>query len=1127
MRKTLYISSILLPCSLVPAAPDAASHGDGKSPAATGPRVDLVLKKEEFSKFPQVQHPIALDVDEQGRVFVAETYRYEKRGIIDNRGKPKREMADLQMTTLEERERIAREWLASGELDKDLESRKGSYSEPTDGRANYLTKFSEKVACLVDENRDLHADKRTDFASGLNGILDGPAAGVLAWNGKVWLTCIPNLWLLEDKNQDLVAETKTSLARGFGIRNGWFGHDLHGLAMGMDGRIYFSVGDRGFNLRTKEGRVLSGPFTGGVFRCWPDGAELELVARGLRNPQELAFDDFGNLFTGDNNCDAGDKARIEFIVEGADYGWEVSYQDLQHRGPWLREKLWEMRPAKEDPSYPAWTIPPVGHLSAGPSGLAAYPGTGLPEKYAGHLFLCDFRGGGNGSIFAFKPDADGAGFKLADVHAIENGVGVSDVTFGYDGRMYVSDWGNAWDQNDAGRIYTMTHEESQKLPIVADVQKLAAEGMEKRSVAELCKLLDHQDRRIRMKAQQALAGKPVPEILERLLSVARKAATLPGRLHALWAVGMMSRANPVLLTEVVGFLKDESPEMRVQAAKILGDGKSTSSAPQLIALLKDPAPRVKLFAGLALAKLADPTALPALLAMAQENDDKDPMIRHAAVMGLAACSSAPELLEKTQAHASRAVRLAAVLALRKLEAGEIAKFLTDADPQIITEAARGIYDKQILSALPALAASLDRQDIPVGLRQEGFLRRAIEANYRLGKAEDAERVAKAAAMGADSGMPDAFRLVALEKLATWDNPEPREGVWGRWSVLPARPAGVARPAIKAHLPKLLTFAKGDVLTKAREVDNKFGAEKSPEALVALIRDETQPESLRLDYLRTLDAHGASTTAPTEEICKFILSIPQSSARLRTECRSILIKRQPATTMAQLNDAFLLGQPLEKQEAVMILSRLRTAESEKRLAELGNELVAGTLDPTIQVEVLEAVRHRDEKRSVWRKILEHYDERMEQGGDPLAIHRVALQGGDPDAGHTLFLNHQAAQCLRCHAVGGQGGIVGPDLKGVATRGNTTYLLESLVNPSAKVAEGFGIVSVTLNDGKSVAGVLQSKTDKGLTILEGTTPRVIPASEVKEMTPPMSGMPPMGALLTQRELRDILAYLQTLK
>lgn len=1121
-----YLTSLLLFPLLLQAAPDPAAHGDGKS-ASSDQKVDLILKREDFAKHPQVQHPIALDVDEQGRVFVAETYRYERLGIIDNRGNAKRELADLQMTTLEERERILKEWLASGELDANLAARKPYYSDPGDGRDNYLTKYSEKVARLVDENHDGHADKRTDFATGFNGLLDGPAAGVLAWEGNVWLTCIPSLWLLEDKNGDGVAELKTSLARGFGVRNGWYGHDLHGLTLGPDGRIYFSVGDRGFNLRTREGRVLNGPTTGAVFRCWPDGSDLEVVARGLRNPQELAFDDWGNLFTGDNNCDAGDKARIEFILPGAEYGWEVSYQDMAHRGPWLREKMWEIRTAKGDALYPAWIIPPVGHLSAGPSGLAAYPGTGLPARYAGHLLLCDFRGGGNGSIFAFQPQAQGAGFKLEDVHAIENGVGVADVTFGYDGRIYVADWGNAWEQNEGSRIYTLTHEPSQKEPVVAEVQRLAAEGLAPRSVAELCLLLGHPDRRIRTKAQHELARRPVPEVLERLLPMIHKAESLQARVHALWTLGMLAHRNPLLLTEFTPFLNDEASEVRAQTARALGEGHHAPSAPQLQALLKDPVPRVRLMAGLALAQLAEPTATAALLEMAQDNDDGDACLRHAAVMGLSTCATAAELIEKGVDHASRAARLATVLALRKQRAPEVARFLTDADPQIITEAARAIYDQQITTAMPALAESLSKTDIPTGLRQEGYLRRALEANLRMGRTEDAERIAQAASLPDEHGMPDAFRLVALSALANWDTPPPREGVWSRWDPLPARAAGLARAAIKAHVPELLKFARGDVLLQAQALDNRFGAEKSPDILLGLINDTKLSDALRLDYLQTLDARGAAGNVAAEAACNALLGNASAPPRLRVEARAMLLKRQPGNTAAMLNEALATGSAPEKQDAVQRLAKLRTAESDKKLQELGNELVTGTLNPAIQVEVLEVLRHRDEKRSVWRKILEHYDEFMNQGTDPLATHRVALVGGDADAGQALFLNHQAAQCLRCHSVGGHGGIVGPELKGIASRHDADYLLESLVYPSAKVVEGFGIVSITLKDGKTVAGVLQSKTDASVTVLDGTTPIVISTNDLKEISPPLSAMPPMVGLLTPRELRDILAYLQTLK
>src|SRR5262249_1882717 len=176
-----------------------------------------------------------------------------------------------------------------------------------------------QVRRIVDTDGDGVADADTVFATNFHDHAAGIGAGLLAYHGDVYYACIPDLWRLRDKDGDGVAEVQEKLSSGYGVHGALLGHDLHGLRIGPDRRLYFSIGDRAFHVETKEG-VLAHPQSGAVLRCELDGSHLEVWADGLRNPQELSFDDYGNLWTGDNNSDGGDRARWVEVIEGGDAG---------------------------------------------------------------------------------------------------------------------------------------------------------------------------------------------------------------------------------------------------------------------------------------------------------------------------------------------------------------------------------------------------------------------------------------------------------------------------------------------------------------------------------------------------------------------------------------------------------------------------------------------------------------------------------------------------------------------------------------------------------------------------------------------------------------------------------------
>jgi quinoprotein glucose dehydrogenase len=965
---------------------------------AEGPIVPEGFSVQTWAEHPMILDPVAFCFDENGTIYVGETQRQD-RGVEDNRNSPFWVIDDLASRTVDDRYRIFEKW-----------------AHKRENGINFYREWADEIIRLRDTDDDGVADERIRFAGPFDEVLDGTGSGILAIDGDVWYTNIPHMWRLRDTDNDGVADQQESLQRGFGVRVALRGHDMHGLRLGPDGRVYWSIGDRGYHLELPDGRVLEDPHSGAVFRCERDGSNIEVIYRGLRNPQELAFDQYGYLFTGDNNSDSEDRARVVYIAEGGQTGWDMAYQTLNgdnDRGPWVQEAVWKM----DHPGRPAWALPPLSYIGSGPSGLTYLPGTGMPDRYKNRFLLCDFRGSPqNSSVLAFGVEPSGAGFEVVDIHPFVKNILCTDVEVGWDGRVYVSDWVKGWGSSETGRIIRVEHESAQADPVIAESAKLVQEGFGQRSTNELTQLLAHADQRIRLRAQWALAdrGEDAIDAFEGVVSGDHQLA----RIHAIWGLGMVDRLHgpSTRAMEVVqSQMWDDDAEIRGQAARILGDARFDPARDDMFNLVFDMEPRVAYHAIMSLGKIGHPEAVDAVAEVLWTNNDKDKFLRHACVFALAQLGNRVALITLL-GDAQPPVRLGALLALRQMGDPAVALALRDPDVFIAAEAARAIHDAEIESAMPALANLAGGLLLDDTREGRSIGRRVIEAAVRRGSPRDAAAIAQIAV---NSDAPSIVRLEAARALATWANPGPRDRVTGRFRAIePRSPAPIAA-AIGAWLPQLAA-EDGDLGEQGRAAAAALGVDLDPAAMLTLLQDKSQSVASRVDCLRYLAQHETLASVAIE------LALASPSAVVRAAGMRAVVDDAAALVLAAA--AIESGDLAERRAAFEIIA------SRRGPAELGR-LRQSTPDEAM-LDLLEAMSPDQEMDAKWS---------------------AARVGGDVERGRWIVENHASASCVRCHVVDGRGGIAGPSLDGVGSRLNAAELLQSVIDPQKVVVDGYGTVS----------------------------------------------------------------------
>lgn len=1048
----------------------------GQDPALAGIQAPAGIKVEIVAHEPVVVNPVGLTFDAAGRLFVLE-------------------------------------WKPSpGAKHRAYEV---TFQDGTKATVNCMQKDARDHLKLV---ADADGDGKYDTARVVFDDLEIPSS-VLVHDGWIYLSSLGRVMRrkYEDAGEGLFKITKEEeIVRGL---CGFHHHQASGMTLSNDGWLFVSSGDDDNHGEGSDGSRATVLRTGAIFRMRPDGKQLTEFARGFRNPyRDVAFDHFGNMFHVDNDQEDGSKfqgVRMMHIQEGDDFGWRLAAGAVCCRTDFSRGAVFGERPGKTP------SMLKTGRGS--PAGLLIYQGTAFPAFFRGLFIYPDVY---RKMVRAYAVERSGATFRVThqfELMKSEDGLfRPCQAVTGPDGAIYILDWrtdsggaGRLWGDGVHGRIYRLTWQGTPDTqPAIARGSLDAWAKLQTASEAQLDGTLDALDFELRRRALEELVRRGESQ-RERLIAIAKN-ANRPIQARAFAMGGACQFYTEQVQDMLVQMLDREAdPELRRLAADLIARNATAKSVtPDLVnACLRSAVganhAAVRVAAMQALGHAA--ALLPAKSELRSEVADMLVSLHRPA--RLAGANDRP--LSPTDVALSNSC-------VRALEAlGEpgtlaiLASVVTGQDE----EHERAV---QILEAMrTGLAAStidtllVKHSDLFI----ESQLARLMET-YRhilIEPRVDASEVGKWLAAHPDASLE--VQIAALETLGL---------------------TGAATEGVTPLVLKLLSSPDAEARKRVMQMigDSRLVAAARP--LVDTAKNAARPLDERrmalqkLAQLRSLPMPFTNQPSPpgVELVLDDLVAIAADAAQppeLRADALSVV---------GQVNfgkAAPLALAQLEGKEAVLVTAAIDLIGSQPAQAkELGQRFLAGKIDRSFLPQVARVLQKhaaadkQGEFAALAAQVLKGGLLASATPEDLAKVESLVVKGGNPERGKAIYFDMKRTQCANCHKLEGVGGQVGPDLSKVWQTHTVPKLLETILDPSKEIKEGYATWSVTTIGGQVYVGLKVQDDEREVVIREASGRDVrVPKSEVDEKLATNKSLMPEGlaATLSFEEMVDLVAFLKS--